>query len=282
MPILLNYPPKKAFFNKRKYKEFNAGDPKPAAIADETDKMEMLRAAVQLYPTYNAMMAAESRYNFDDMILWVLDAFASNKQLLLDYQERFLYFLVDEFQDTSRSQNLLLQYLTSYWETPNLFVVGDADQSIFSFQDANVENIIEVEKQYAGSITKIDLINNYRSTQQVLDAAHRLIAHNTVRTVLPENNKPLLSSNPSLNNSTIAPVIASYTNPAQEAIDVAMQIETLVANGVSGKEIAVIYRNHAQVATITTLLEQKKDSGQYPQENRFTATALYTKYILFT
>ena len=111
---------------------------------EEKEKMEMLRSAANLYPRYNEMMAAESRYNFDDMILWVLDAFDKNKNLLLDYQERYQYFLVDEFQDTSRSQNLLLQHLTSYWDVPNLFVVGDADQSIFSFQDANVENIIEV------------------------------------------------------------------------------------------------------------------------------------------
>jgi DNA helicase II / ATP-dependent DNA helicase PcrA len=251
-------PAKEDFFYKRKYKEFNAGDPKPAAIADETGKMEVLRAAVNLFPRYNEMMAAQSRYNFDDMILWVLDAFAKNNQLLLDYQERFLYFLVDEFQDTSRSQNLLLQYLTGYWETPNLFVVGDADQSIFSFQDANVENIIEVEQKYANSLTKIDLERNYRSTQNILDAAHRLIAHNTVRTVLPEQDRPLLASNPLLQGLVIPPRIVCYANPAQEAIDIAMQVEELVAQGISGKEIAVIYRNHAQVAALTTILEEKK------------------------
>jgi DNA helicase II / ATP-dependent DNA helicase PcrA len=251
-------PAKEGFFYKRKYKEFNAGDPKPAAIADEKEKMEMLRAAVNLYPRYNAMMAAESRYNFDDMILWVLDAFAKNKNMLLDYQERFLYFLVDEFQDTSRSQNLLLQFLTGYWDTPNLFVVGDADQSIFSFQDANVENIVEVEKKYAGSLTKIDLISNYRSTQNILTAAHRVIEHNNLRTVLPENDKPLIAANENLQGIFIEPVVAEYANPTQEAIDVAMQIETLVQQGISGKEMAVIYRNHAQVAGIVSILEEKK------------------------
>ena len=102
---------REGFFYKRKYKDFKAGDPNPNKIAAETEKMETLRAAVKLYPRYNAMMAERSRYNFDDMILWVLEAFGKNKNLLLDYQERFLYFLVDEFQDTSRSQNLLLQHL---------------------------------------------------------------------------------------------------------------------------------------------------------------------------
>ena len=251
-------PAKEGFFYKRKYKTFNAGDPKPAAIADEKERMEMLRAAVNLYPRYNKMMEDLGRYNFDDMILWVLDAFEKNKNMLLDYQERFLYFLVDEFQDTSRSQNLLLQQLTAYWEVPNLFVVGDADQSIFSFQDANVENILEVEQKYAGSLTKIDLVSNYRSVQNVLDTAHRLIVNNALRTVLPENDKPLIASNQNLLDVSIQPLIAEYANPAQEAIEVAMQIEALTDRGISGKEIAVIYRNHAQVATIVAMLEEKK------------------------
>jgi DNA helicase-2/ATP-dependent DNA helicase PcrA len=190
--------------------------------------------------------------------LWVLDAFNTNLNLLLDYQERFLYFLVDEFQDTSRSQNLLLQCLTGYWETPNLFLVGDADQSIFSFQDANVENMVEVEKKYAASLAMIDLVSNYRSTQNILSAAHRVITHNNLRTVKPENDRPLVSANTNLQGISIVPVIAEYSNPAQEAIDIALQVEALVQQGISGREIAVIYRNHAQVAAITSILEEKK------------------------
>jgi DNA helicase II / ATP-dependent DNA helicase PcrA len=254
---LSELPTKEGFFYKKKYKEFKAGDPKPAAIKEETTRMGMLRAAVNLYPRYNKMMADAGRYNFDDMILWVLDAFANNKDMLLDYQERFLYFLVDEFQDTSRSQNLLLQHLTGYWDIPNVFVVGDADQSIFSFQDANVENIIEFEKKYGGQITKIDLVNNYRSTRNVLDTAHRLIINNTLRTVSPENDKPLLSANTNLQGISIEPEIAEYANTAQEAIDIVLQTEALVQQGISGKEIAIIYRNHAQVAEITQLLEAR-------------------------
>ncbi|HEY6502428.1 MAG TPA: ATP-dependent DNA helicase [Chitinophagaceae bacterium] len=254
---LSELPAKDGFFYKKKYKEFKAGDPKPAAIKEETTRMEMLRAAVNLYPRYNKMMAEAGRYNFDDMILWVLDAFANNKDMLLDYQERFLYFLVDEFQDTSRSQNLLLQHLTGYWDIPNVFVVGDADQSIFSFQDANVENIIEFEKKYKEQITKIDLVSNYRSTRNILDTAHRLIINNTLRTVSPENDKPLLSTNTNLQGISIEPEIAEYANTAQEAIDIVLQTEALVQQGINGKEIAIIYRNHAQVAEITKLLEAR-------------------------
>lgn len=254
---LSELPAKEGFYYKRKYKEFNAGDPKPAAIREETARMEMLRAAVNLYPRYNKIMADAGRYNFDDMILWVLDAFQKNDNLLLDYQERFLYFLADEFQDTSRSQNLLLRQLTGYWDVPNVFVVGDADQSIFSFQDANVENIIEFEKKYQDHLTKIDLVNNYRSVQNILDTAHRLIVHNQLRTTDPAADKPLRSSNDNLMGLSIEPVVAAYANPAQEAMDIVIQIESLINQGISGKEIAVIYRNHAQAADITTMLEAK-------------------------
>ncbi|MCC6288450.1 MAG: ATP-dependent helicase [Chitinophagaceae bacterium] len=255
---ITSLPAKEGFFYKKKYKGFEAGAPKDAAIADETEKMKTLQAAVYLYPRYNTMMAAAGRYNFDDMILWVLNAFEKNNNLLLDYQERFMYFLVDEFQDTSRSQTLLLQKLTGYWGVPNLFVVGDPDQSIFSFQDANVENIKSFEKEHGDNLTKIDLINNYRSTAPILEASYRLIAHNTNRLINIENDRPLISANPALKNIFVEPVIIEYANTGQEAIDVAIQIEQLLQQGVSGKEIAVIYRNHAQVEMITSMLEGKK------------------------
>lgn len=248
-------PGREGFFYKKKYKTFNASDPKPAAIADETEKMEILRAAASLYPQYNALMAAAGRYNFDDMILWVLNAFEKSNNLLLDYQERFLYFLVDEFQDTSRSQNLLLQKLTGYWDVPNLFVVGDPDQGIFSFQDANVENIKAFGELHKNHLTTIELVNNYRSAAPILNAANKLILHNTAR--LRKDNSPLLSSNPAINNVSVDPVIVEYANTGQEAIDVTMQIEQLLQQGVKGKEIAVIYRNHAQVETISSMLEGK-------------------------
>lgn len=242
---------------KRGFRTFKAGDLKESAIADEKDRMETLRAAVNLYPQYNKMMADAGRYNFDDMILWVLNAFESNNNLLLDYQERFLYFLVDEFQDTSRSQTLLLQYLTGYWDVPNLFVVGDPDQGIFSFQDANVRNIYTFKDKYAGKLTEIKLINNYRSSPPVLNAAHSLIIHNTGRVDNPENDHPLVASNPVINTLTVEPAIIEYANAGQEAIDVTMQIEELLQQGVSGREIAVIYRNHAQVESISSMLEGK-------------------------
>ena len=255
---LKSLPLREKYIYKRKGKGFVAGDLKVNEIKAETERMEVLRAAAHLYPRYNQLMADIGAYDFDDMILWVLDAFKKYNNLLLDYQERFLYFLVDEFQDTSRSQNLLLELLTGYWDLPNLFTVGDADQSIFSFQDANVENIHDFEKRYSGDLTKINLVRNYRSSQQILDNAHQLIIHNNLRTVAPQEDKPLIASKTTAPVTDSPVIIAEYLNETQESIDVVRQIEQLLASGINGKEIAVIYRKHAQVEEMLTMLESKK------------------------
>ena len=251
-------PEKEGFYYKRKYKDWNAGDPNPRLIAEETEKMEVLRAAVNLYPRYIQMMDAIQRYTYDDMILWVLNAFKNNTNLLLDYQERYQYFLVDEFQDTSGSQNGILQYLTSYWDVPNVFVVGDADQSIFSFQDANVENIIHFENRYGSALTKIDLVNNYRSTQTILNTAYQLITNNQLRTVSLQNDHPLEASNATLQSLDIPPAFIEYPNTVQESVAIAAKIEELINSGINGSEIAVIYRNHDQVAAIVAVLQAKQ------------------------
>jgi len=253
-------PSKEGFFYKRKYKEFNAGDPNPVKVKEETENMEKLRAAVNLYPIYVEMMNEIARYTFDDMILWVLAAFKENPNMLISYQERFLYFLVDEFQDTSGSQNLLLRYLIEYWDAPNVFVVGDDDQSIFSFQDANVENISRFASQYEHDIKKIVLTENYRSTQVILDIAKKLIEHNKERIVNEDStlDKNLVASNPKLKAIVTAPEIVEYPNTYHEAICVAHEIEQLTVNGTTPKEIAVIYRNHRQVEDLVTYLEKKK------------------------
>lgn len=94
------------------------------------------------------MMQDHKRYDFDDMINWVIDVFKNNRQILAQYQEQYQYLLVDEYQDTSGTQNTLVEMLISYWDEPNIFVVGDDDQSIFRFQGANVENMLVFMKKF--------------------------------------------------------------------------------------------------------------------------------------
>jgi len=110
-------------------------------IAEETEKMTALRAAVDQFTPFQELMRRRNRYDFDDMINWVILAFEENKALRSSYQERYQYILVDEYQDTHGTQNRLLDLLISYWDQPNVFVVGDNDQRSYRFQGANLENM---------------------------------------------------------------------------------------------------------------------------------------------
>lgn len=116
--------------------------------------MERLKAAVSEFENYQQLMLKHNRYDFDDMINWVIKVFENNEIVLADYQEKFQYILVDEYQDTSGSQNKLVQLLINYWHSPNIFVVGDDDQSIFRFQGANIENMLQFANEYEDVLKK--------------------------------------------------------------------------------------------------------------------------------
>ena len=236
-----------------------AGDLKQKDIDKVTDLMNKLLAAVGEYRNFDRKMKERGRYDYDDMIIWVLKAFRENEEILRQYQERYQYILVDEFQDTSGSQNLLLKFLLSYWETPNVFVVGDDDQSIFKFQGANMKNILDFANDYVNVLSTVVLKHNYRSNQHILDISRALINNNKERlTAQLQLDKNLQSSHSRFGNDTVEPVIREYENPGQEMVDVAMQIKQLVADGTPPGEIAVIYRNHSQVEELLHFLETQK------------------------
>jgi DNA helicase II / ATP-dependent DNA helicase PcrA len=151
---LQSLPTRDEFVYKRKYKQYNAGDLKQDKIDEETEKMEKLRAAIHEFEQYQQLMKQRNRYDFDDMINWVIQAFEENKNLLAHYQEKFQYILVDEYQDTSGTQNRLVALLISYWDKPNVFVVGDDDQSIYRFQGANVENMLDFASTYSQHLSQ--------------------------------------------------------------------------------------------------------------------------------
>jgi len=252
-------PTREEFVYKKKYKQFEAGSLKQGLVDAAVEKMEKLKAAVAAFDTYQALMKSHSRYDFDDMINWVIAAFKESKNLLAQYQEKYLYILVDEFQDTSGTQNELVQLLVNYWEQPNLFVVGDDDQSIFRFQGANVENMLHYQKQYEQDLVTIVLENNYRSTQPILDASTLLINNNQERLInkvkgLSKNLIAALPENISIKN---APIIAAYNDPQEEMIAIAEQINQIILQGTAPKEIAVLYKENKYGEEIAHFLQQK-------------------------
>src|SRR3954471_20383428 len=176
-------PTRDEFICKRATNNFKKGDLRTDKIADATEKVEKLRAAVNEFERFQQLMRSRNRYDFDDMINWVIKAFEDSPTLLLKYQEQFLYILVDEYQDTSGTQNKLVQLLISYWDKPNVFVVGDDDQSIYRFQGANVENMLAFADGYQKDLLTIVLVNNYRSVQPILDVSKTLINKNEERLV---------------------------------------------------------------------------------------------------
>ncbi len=249
---LNDLPNREEYIYKKATKNAKAGDLKQAAIDKETKSMNDMVAAAKSFDTYQQMLQKNSRYDFDDMIIWVIQAFKNKPDLIHTYREKYLYFLVDEFQDTNGSQNEVLEMLLAYWEKPNVFCVGDDDQSIYRFQGANVENISQFVGKYAPKT--ITLEDNYRSTQYILDASRLLIAINKTR-VNP--NKNLTAKNASLAALDVKPEIRSYYNLAHEAVGIANDIIALQKQGIALSEIAVLYRNHSQAEELIRYLQLK-------------------------
>ncbi len=239
-------PNRPEFIYKRAYKDKKAGDPNQGKIDEERDRMERLRGAVNEFDRFQQMMRDMNRYDFDDMINWVLRVFRENKNVLANYQERYHYILVDEYQDTSGTQNELVNLLISYWDKPNVFVVGDDDQSIFRFQGANVENMHNFHNSYSSDLLTVVLTNNYRSTQPILDISKALINRNYERLIkkIPGLSKELVSSRDDIKHLTQKPVIRSYDTQRHEMIDITMQVEKLLEEGVQPCDIGIIYKEN--------------------------------------
>lgn len=243
---IADLPNRDEFVYKRKYKEFNAGDLKKDKIEEENERMEKLRAAVNEFDHFQQLMRKKNRYDFDDMINWVIKAFEENKNLLANYQEKFQYILVDEYQDTSGTQNRLVELLISYWDKPNVFVVGDDDQSIYRFQGANVENMLQFADSYQKDLLTVVLTNNYRSVQPILDISKSLIDRNEERLVknISGLSKELLSSKESLKQLTHQPLIMEYETQRLEMIGIVKKVQQLVAQATQPGRIGIIYKEN--------------------------------------
>ncbi len=253
-------PEREEFIYKRKYKEFAKGDLKENMVLKEKIKMQKLDAAADLFPVYKEKLKKAQRYDFEDMIIWVLNAFKNNPDLLQEQQEQFYYILVDEFQDTNGAQYDLIDQLISFWEEPNIFVVGDDDQSIFEFQGARLSNTKDFIEKYQAQLKMIMLNQNYRSSKNILEASAHLINYNDTRLkhiLDPDANHVLSASNPKVSDSTFEPEIQVYRNLFQEQIAIVDKIETSYLNKEDLSEIAIIYAKHKQVEIIEDLLLKK-------------------------
>ncbi len=208
-----------------------------------------------IYEHYEQHLRKKLRYDFDDMIAFVVQAFENNEVLLREYQEKLLYFLVDEYQDTNSAQNKIIALLTNYWgEKANIFVVGDPHQSIYRFQGASIENTLSFVSQYPESEI-IFLDQGYRCPQVIYDAAFNLIQNNTLTKEIVNIdflNKKLLNAQNEIGSQV---EIAELPSQVLEHIYVAESIKKLVDSGEKLENIAILYRNNAESDSFEEILE---------------------------
>lgn len=219
----------------------------------EHKQLQKNQELVTVYEQYEQRLRQTKRYDFDDMIALVVEAFEQHELLLREYQENLHYFLVDEYQDTNTAQNTVVDLLASYWQEqtgqPNIFVVGDPNQAIYRFQGASVENMLGFLKHYPEAEI-IALDTGYRSVQPLYDLAAGLIRENHLTSVAAGFPEAL---NTKLTSVHTGSKPAEFSQPASqilETVQVAEQIKALLAGGTPAQEIAVLYRNNADRATL--------------------------------
>ena len=194
------------------------------------------------YTAYQKELRQSEAMDFDDLIMLTLRLFDQNPDVLTYYQQRYQYIHVDEYQDTNHAQYQLVKLLASRFK--NICVVGDADQSIYGWRGADMQNILDFEKDYPEA--KVVLLEeNYRSTKTILQAANEVIRNN-------RNRRP---KNLWTQNEDGEEIVYYRANDEQdEALFVARTIDQLSREGYSHKDFAVLYRTNAQSRTVEEAL----------------------------
>jgi ATP-dependent DNA helicase UvrD/PcrA len=198
------------------------------------------RIAAIVWKRYDELLRENSAVDFDDLLLLTCRLFETRDRALERWQDRYQHILVDEYQDTNRAQYVLLRYLAGYKQ--NLAVVGDDDQSVFSWRGADVRNILDFERDYPNAKV-VKLEQNYRSTQRILDAAHSVVRNNAAR-----KEKKLWTDR----HGGADVVLMQAYDESHEAELVAREIERLQREGEAHgiRDVAVLYRTNAQSRAI--------------------------------
>lgn len=222
-------------------------------ILKDYQKIPKLLALADIYNQYQTKLHEKAYFDFSDMLLDTVNALENNPELRYNLQERYLYVLVDEFQDTNGVQMRLLDQLLDADVNegrPNILAVGDDDQAIFKFQGANIQNILSFHQKYRDP-SMIVLDKNYRSTQKILDFVRPIILQGEERLEnrLEEISKELKSANDHENTSITE---KNFIDKIQESIWIAEEIRK---NKTPLNEIAVIGRKHRDLEDLAKVLD---------------------------
>lgn len=192
------------------------------------------KKVLEIYQTYQELIHKNNSVDFDDLLVLPVELFKKYPEILDKYQEKFKYILVDEYQDTNEVQYQFNKLLASKYR--NLFVVGDANQSIYGFRNANFRNILNFEKDYQDAYV-VTLENNYRSTNNILECANCVIRNNKERKEL--NLKGTIGDG-------VKTQYITCENGKMEAITIIEEIKKLYNKGYDYKDIGILYRTNGQ------------------------------------
>lgn len=211
-----------------------------AEAKKKLERLDRLQELVPLYRDYETALAEAGLYDYNDMLTKVRDALEANELLRLSLQEKYQYILVDEHQDTNSAQNRIIELLASYFDRPNLFIVGDEKQAIYRFQGASLDNFLYFKDRFK-DVRLIALADNYRSSQMILDAAHAVRA----------SREPLIANA----GHPPAPIMLyPASHPDAQYYAVGRMIRERLDAGVAPDEIAVLYRKNADGQELAGML----------------------------
>ena len=214
----------------------------PMEFAKNAGSDYIKQKQAQVYLEYQKALKKNNALDFDDLIFYTVELFRKDEEVLAGYQERFRYIMVDEYQDTNTAQFQLIRLLADRYK--NLCVVGDDDQSIYKFRGANIYNILNFETYFPQAVV-IKLEQNYRSTQNILDAANEVIANNRSRKA-----KRLWTANETGDRIRFYPFETAYEEAEFTAKDI---MQKVYKQGYQYRDCAILYRTNAQ----SRLFEEK-------------------------
>lgn len=237
-----------------------------------------------IYQAYQQELVESNRYDFDDMINFVIEAFEKYPELLLEQQEQLHHFLVDEYQDSNNSQTRLLNLLASYWPKqglePDIFAVGDPNQAIYRFQGASVENVLAFTRQYP-TATVITLNTAYRCPQNLYDVASELIKNNQLSKFSSQEIEIDLASklhSPKGQGKKI--ILHTAPTATLEVIYIVEAIKKLIARGAKAQEIAVLYRTHSEAKELIEVLNKWQIAYQLNKGDDILQSELINQLLL--
>lgn len=213
-------------------------------------QIEKTEDLLLVYRAYEEALTTARRYDYEDLILEVVKALETDETFRLQVQEQILYVLADEHQDANRAQNALLERISGFHDRPNLFIVGDEKQAIYRFQGADLDNVQYFRSKFEGT-TIITLVENYRSTQSILDTALSLISASPDERL---SRAPLIARS----EAPARPISKTICQTMeQEMGTLSTRLLDLLKEGTPAGEIAVLVRRNKDVAEVARALARR-------------------------